>query len=172
MHIVCAWPWLGPPLTELQYVVRYVLPVYSWCHLFTPWDQWAESRKALCLEVVRQVAVPYKFDVRQLQCLAEFVRMRHRRRSLLSTVVLSNGVTVKDCCLPAKETLPWSRNQQHEPSEEQSSQYEWHDQEHQARTDKTRQTTTLIRLFTSNNLHETVPNKNWMLRQSSLTNMK
>jgi len=52
-----------------------------------PWDQWARINwTALCLEEFARWR--YQLDVRQLQCLFEFVRMRHRRRSLLSTITL------------------------------------------------------------------------------------
>jgi len=30
------------------------------------WDQWAESSKMLCLQEIRQVAVLYRLEVRQL----------------------------------------------------------------------------------------------------------
>ena len=61
---------------------------YGRRHGFRTWDQYAESRKTLCSEVIGQVALPYQSDVRQLWCLVEFVRMRHRGRSPISTIVL------------------------------------------------------------------------------------
>jgi len=44
--------------------------------------QRAESSMILCLEEVCQL------DVGQLQCLVEFIRMRHRVQSLLSMIAL------------------------------------------------------------------------------------
>jgi len=54
----CLWPWLGPPLTALRYVMYFRF--CGWHHIFTPWDQWARIKHAvgLCLEEVRQVEVP------------------------------------------------------------------------------------------------------------------
>jgi len=39
---------------------------------------WKKTNRHICIEEVRQVVVPYQLDVRQLQCLVEFVAMRHR----------------------------------------------------------------------------------------------
>jgi len=73
---LCMWPWLGPPVMALRYV-RYVLPVLrmtSCFHTVGPMDR----IKTLCLEEVRLLAVPYRFDVRKIWRLVEYVRMRPR----------------------------------------------------------------------------------------------
>jgi len=92
--IFCAcwpWPWLSLPLTALQYVMYFRF--YGWRHVFIPWDQWADG-----LRQNKVAGQTYKFDsaeaaniesnVRQLQCLVEFITMRHRGRSLLSVIAL------------------------------------------------------------------------------------
>ena len=58
------WSWL-----DMHLNIRF----YGWRHVSRNQNQ---ARFTLCLKEVRQVAVPYKQDVRQLQCLVEFVRMR------------------------------------------------------------------------------------------------
>ena len=49
-------------------------------------DNGPESSTKLCLEEFARGR--YELDARQLQCLAEFIRMRHQERSLLSKLVL------------------------------------------------------------------------------------
>jgi len=59
-----------------------------------------DQRRTLGLEEVRQVALPYQLDIRQLQCLVEFIRMQHPGEggwNLLSSIYdwlpcLSKGV--------------------------------------------------------------------------------
>ena len=47
-----------------------------------------ESSTTLYFKEVLQVAAPVCLRIRQLQCLVEFIRMRHRGRNLLSTIAL------------------------------------------------------------------------------------
>jgi len=77
----CLHPWLYPTVTALQYVM-YLL-FYRWCHTIRPMDQ---NEAGCCLsEFARWL---YHLYVRQLLCMVEFVRMRHQRRCLLSTIAL------------------------------------------------------------------------------------
>jgi len=52
------------------------------------------SSVTLCLEEI--AGWRYQLDVRQLQCLVEFVRMWHRGRSLLSTIALFSVLGLAD----------------------------------------------------------------------------
>ena len=36
-YACCLWPWLGPPLMALRYVMYFRF--YGWRHVFIPWDQ-------------------------------------------------------------------------------------------------------------------------------------
>jgi len=55
-YACCLWPWLGPPLAALWYVMYFRF--YGWRHILITWTQWAESSTTLCLEEVCQGAVP------------------------------------------------------------------------------------------------------------------
>jgi len=46
------------------------------------------STALLCLDEIRQVAVPVRRQDNYVQCLVELIRMRYRERSLLSTIDL------------------------------------------------------------------------------------
>jgi len=68
-------------------VICYVLPVLRMRSCFLPCGQWAESSTTLWLEEFARWR--YQMDIKLLQCLADFVRMRHWGRSLLSTIALN-----------------------------------------------------------------------------------
>jgi len=56
--------------------IYYEFPVSRMTSYFIPWSQRAASSTTLCLEQFARWR--YQFDIRRLQCLVEFVRMRHR----------------------------------------------------------------------------------------------
>jgi len=68
-----------------DFAIRYVLPVLWMTSRFHAMGPMGQNQARLCLEGVRQMAVAYRFYIRQLQCLVEFIKMRHRRRSLWLT---------------------------------------------------------------------------------------
>ena len=51
------WPWFGPPLTALRYVLYFRF--CGWCHDFIRRANASESSTSLCFEKVRRVAVPW-----------------------------------------------------------------------------------------------------------------
>ena len=83
----CLWPWLDTLLVALRYVMYFRF--CGWRLVFIPWDQWATIKH----DVIFRRSSPgggTSWTSRQLglQCLVEFIRMRHRGRSLLSTIDL------------------------------------------------------------------------------------
>jgi len=69
--------------------IGYVLPVLRMTSCFHSVKPVGRIKHEVIFRRVRQLEVPdYQLDVRQLQCLVEFVRMQHRKRSLLSMVFL------------------------------------------------------------------------------------
>ena len=76
--------------------IRYVLLLLRMTSCFHTLGPVAESQKMLCLEEVYQVAIPYKLNVRLLQCLVEFIRMWHGGElSMIILLVMWAGT----CCV-------------------------------------------------------------------------
>jgi len=46
-YACCLWPWIGPPLMALWYVMYFRL--YGWRHFFIPWDLQADGRTRHCV---------------------------------------------------------------------------------------------------------------------------
>jgi len=51
------WPWHGPPLTAIQYVMYF--RIFGWRHVCIQWSEWAESETTLMFCRVRQMAAPW-----------------------------------------------------------------------------------------------------------------
>ena len=83
MHVACV-PWLNPPLTALRYVMYF--RSYR-CRILIPWNQRAESSKALYLGV-RQFAV----QVGHAQYLVQVHQNAAPGGSLLSMIGLFDAV--------------------------------------------------------------------------------
>jgi len=80
----CLWLWIGPLPMSLWYVMYFRF--CGWHHIFMPWTSGPESSTTLCLEEFARWQ--YQLDVKQLQCLVEFIRMQCWGWSLLPMIAL------------------------------------------------------------------------------------
>jgi len=93
-------PWLAPHRSALRYVMYFRF--CGWRRIFLSWGQWAT--------VKHYVIVNSSLSVRQLQCLVEFIRMRHPGWCLLSCLRLTWFYLLCSSCaaILAKQRFLWS----------------------------------------------------------------